>query len=239
MEFDHETAATLVKLAFLAVLAYDVGLLLRPVPWQRGRGPALGSFADAVYNSGPTGETPDTPPAPEVSKESPAPFGPETHDTPEGLGPPWASWPFWQSRTRPGDELYRHGLNTYLFPLTVVMVLAIDLAAGLSTVVIALDLLLLLLVVIYLAWPRTVALLADGSLWLDGTRLEGGRLAGIETVEDHPRTLLVATDWHGLLVRKRLILAEVEDVDGLMARYREQQPAGKAGPKGSDFNEKG
>ncbi len=174
MEPDHQTAATLLKLAFLAVLAYDVWLLLRPPPWRR----------------------------------------PSTSET---------SKPRWQTRTQPADELYRHGINTFLFPLTVVVVLMMDLAAELAPAVIGLDMVLLLLVVIYLAWPRTVALLADGALWLDGTRLAGDRLAGVETSEELPRTLIVATDWRGLLVRKRVVLTAPEDVREFKSAWLELQ----------------
>lgn len=204
MDLDHETAATLFKLIFLAVLGYDVWLLLRPPPWSQA---VMGSKLCAGNVRG---------------KESSK-----------------GSDPIWQARTRVELELYRHGINTYLFPLTVVVVLMIDLSQDTAPGVVGLDLTLLLLVVVYLTWPRILALLADGGLWLDGMRLDPDRLAGFETVKDHPRTLIVATDWRGLLVRRRVVLARADEVEAFMSAWqktRKEEPtdsgqqADKQGP---------
>ncbi len=125
----------------------------------------------------------------------------------------------WQTRTSMKGELSRQGLNTGLFPGVLGGLAIADIRLGLDLWIVMLDISLLVLVILYIAYPRTLALFGDGSLWLDGARLDRERLAGFEVDRERPHEVIVLTSWHNMLVRKRVVLDSADEVEELVSSH--------------------
>lgn len=126
----------------------------------------------------------------------------------------------WSISTSSSAELTRHSLNTLMFSMALLWLLVTDISYEHGLVAVMLDLALLLIVFTYLLKPRTFAIFDDKSLWLDGFRLAPERVLGLEDEsEERPGKLMVLTQWRGIALRKRVLLADEAEVVAALAAF--------------------
>lgn len=106
--------------------------------------------------------------------------------------------------SHPFDELRKKGINAILIPLSIFLLLIMDLIQDLD---LKLSFVLLLLSFIYLAMPRKTAY-GENGLLLDGQRYSKDKILGIIRKEDG---FSIRFEWHGWLSEKDL-------TDGPVAR---------------------
>ena len=101
-------------------------------------------------------------------------------------------------------EIERKGINGLLIPCTMVFIISLDYAQGLD---IYLSLVLLILSLVYLGYPRPFALGKKGIL-LDGKTIVNDRILKARKTD---KGCKISIEWYGWLMEKELPSCEVTD----------------------------
>ena len=101
-------------------------------------------------------------------------------------------------------EIERKGINGLLIPCTMIFIISLDYAQGLD---IYLSLVLLILSLVYLGYPRPFALGKKGIL-LDGKTIVNDRILKARKTD---KGCKISIDWYGWLMEKELPSCEVTD----------------------------
>jgi len=101
-------------------------------------------------------------------------------------------------------EIERKGINGLLIPCTMIFIISLDYAQGLD---IYLSLVLLILSLVYLGYPRPFALGKKGIL-LDGKTIVNDRILKARKTD---KGCKISIEWYGWLMEKELPSCEVTD----------------------------
>ena len=101
-------------------------------------------------------------------------------------------------------EIERKGINGLLIPSTMIFIISLDYAQGLD---IYLSLVLLILSLVYLGYPRPFALGKKGIL-LDGKTIVNDRIL---KAKKNDKGCKISIEWYGWLMEKELPSCEVTD----------------------------
>ena len=101
-------------------------------------------------------------------------------------------------------EIERKGINGLLIPSTMIFIISLDYAQGLD---IYLSLVLLILSLVYLGYPRPFALGKKGIL-LDGKTIVNDRILKARKTD---KGCKISIEWYGWLMEKELPSCEVTD----------------------------
>ena len=101
-------------------------------------------------------------------------------------------------------EIERKGINGLLIPCTMIFIISLDYAQGLD---IYLSLVLLILSLVYLGYPRPFALGKNGIL-LDGKTIVNDRILKARKTD---KGCKISIEWYGWLMEKELPSCEVTD----------------------------
>jgi len=101
-------------------------------------------------------------------------------------------------------EIERKGINGLLIPCTMIFIILLDYAQGLD---IYLSLVLLILSLVYLGYPRPFALGKKGIL-LDGKTIVNDRILKARKTD---KGCKISIEWYGWLIEKELPSCEVTD----------------------------
>lgn len=101
-------------------------------------------------------------------------------------------------------EIERKGINGLLIPSTMIFIISLDYAQGLD---IYLSLVLLILSLVYLGYPRPFALGKKGIL-LDGKTISSDRILKAKKTD---KGCKISIEWYGWLMEKELPSCEVTD----------------------------
>jgi len=101
-------------------------------------------------------------------------------------------------------EIERKGINGLLIPSTMIFIISLDYAQGLD---IYLSLVLLILSLVYLGYPRPFALGKKGIL-LDGKTIASDRILKAKKTD---KGCKISIEWYGWLMEKELPSCEVTD----------------------------
>ena len=101
-------------------------------------------------------------------------------------------------------EIERKGINGLLIPSTMIFIISLDYAQGLD---IYLSLVLLILSLVYLGYPRPFALGKKGIL-LDGKTIVNDRIL---KAKKNNKGCKISIEWYGWLMEKELPSCEVTD----------------------------
>ena len=101
-------------------------------------------------------------------------------------------------------EIERKGINGLLIPSTMIFIISLDYAQGLD---IYLSLMLLILSLVYLGYPRPFALGKKGIL-LDGKTIVNDRILKAKKTAEGAK---ISIEWYGWLMEKKLPDCEVTD----------------------------
>ena len=101
-------------------------------------------------------------------------------------------------------EIERKGINGLLIPCTMIFIISLDYAQGLD---IYLSLMLLILSLVYLGYPRPFALGKKGIL-LDGKTIVNDRILKARKTD---KGCKISIEWYGWLMEKELPSCEVTD----------------------------
>ena len=99
--------------------------------------------------------------------------------------------------SHPFDELRKKGINAILIPLSIFLILIMDLIQNLD---LKISFALLFLSLIYLAMPRKTAY-GENGLLLDGQRYSKDKILSVTEKDSH---FLIRVEWYGWLSEKDL-----------------------------------